>query len=113
MTDDRRQRGAPHPPISVICHLPSLRPLSSVLCPSSLPGFILGNQGLFSQNRRFQLADFAVDEAAVPEALPEMPAEAGGAVEEAELEEVADAEVGKRAEVGRKFVVLRLASILE
>ena len=52
-----------------------------------------------------QLADFAVDEPAVPEALPEVPAEAGYAVEEAELEEVADAEVCNRAEVRRKLVV--------
>ena len=44
-----------------------------------------------------QLADFAVDEPAVPEALPEVPAEAGEAVEEAEFEEVADAEVGNGA----------------
>ena len=48
-----------------------------------------------------QLADFVVDEAAVPEALVEVPAEAVEAVEEAELEEVADAEVGNGAEGGR------------
>ena len=45
-----------------------------------------------------QLADFVIDEAAVPEGLVEVPAEAVEAVEEAEVEEVADAEVGKRAE---------------
>ena len=37
-----------------------------------------------------------------------MPAEARETVEEAELEEVTDAEIGNRAEVGRKFVVLYL-----
>ena len=40
-----------------------------------------------------------------------MPAPAGDAVEEAELEKVADAEVGDGAEIGREFVVLRLARI--
>lgn len=48
-----------------------------------------------------QLGDFAVDEATVPQPLPEVPAEAGNTVEEAELEEIADAEVGKGAETGR------------
>ena len=42
-----------------------------------------------------------------------MPAEAGEAVEEAELEEVADAEVDDGAEVARQFVVFRLAGVLE
>ena len=42
-----------------------------------------------------------------------MPAEAGEAVEEAELEEVADAEVGDGSEVARQFVVFRLAGVLE
>ena len=41
-----------------------------------------------------------VDKAAVPEGLVEMPHPTGVAVEEAEVEEVADAEVGKRAEGG-------------
>ena len=37
-----------------------------------------------------------VDEEAVPEALPEMPAPAGAAIEETEFEEVADAEADLR-----------------
>ena len=41
------------------------------------------------------------DEAAVPEGLVEVPAEAVEAVEEAEVEEVADGEAEKRAEGGR------------
>ena len=45
--------------------------------------------------------------------MPEMPAPASDAVEEAELEEVADAEVGEGAEVARQFVVFRLARVLE
>ena len=40
-------------------------------------------------------------------------AEAGEAVEESELEEVADAEVGEGAEVARQFIVFHLAGILE
>lgn len=50
----------------------------------------------------FKRADFAIDEPAVPEALPEVPAEAGEAVEEAELEEVAEAEIVDGAEIGRQ-----------
>ena len=65
--------------------------------------------GLFSQS--VQTGDFAVDEAAVPEALVEVPLETGEAVEEAEFEEVADAEVGEGKEVTRQFVVLRLTRI--
>ena len=56
--------------------------------------------------------DLPIDKPAVPEALPEVPAKAGEAVEEAELEEVADAEVGDGAEVARQFVVFRLAGVL-
>lgn len=41
--------------------------------------------------------DFAVDEEAVPEALPEVPEEAGVAVEKAEFQEIADAEIGPAA----------------
>ena len=41
-----------------------------------------------------------------PRECREVPAEAGEAVEEAELEEVADAEVGEGAEVGRQPVVI-------
>ena len=55
-----------------------------------------------------QLSDFVVDEPTVPEALPEVPAEAGETVEEAELEEVADAEVGNRADVWRQLVTARI-----
>ena len=54
-----------------------------------------GGDGSFAG---LQIADFVVDEAAVPEGLVEVPAEAVEAVEEAEVEEVADAEVEKRAE---------------
>ncbi len=43
----------------------------------------------------FHIGDFAVDEPAVPEALVEVPTEAGNAVEEAEFEEVTDEEVAK------------------
>ena len=50
---------------------------------------------------RLHLPDFTINQPAVPEALPEVPAEAGEAVEEAELEEVADAEIGDGAEVSR------------
>ena len=39
-----------------------------------------------------------VDEEAVPETLPEVPTETGETVEEAEFEEVADAEVGEGVE---------------
>ena len=42
-------------------------------------------------------------EAAVPEALIEVPHPASITVEEAEFEEVADAEVGEGAEVGREL----------
>ena len=42
-----------------------------------------------------------------------MPHPTGIAVKEAELEEVADAEVGDGAEVPRQFVVFRLAGVLE
>ena len=50
--------------------------------------------------RLLHLTYLAVDEPPIPETLPEVPAKAGEAVEEAEFEEVADAEVGKGAEVG-------------
>ena len=42
-----------------------------------------------------------------------MPAETGEAIEEAELEKIADAEVGNGEEVARQFVVFRLAGVLE
>jgi len=48
-----------------------------------------------------QLAYLPIYQTTIPEALVEVPAEAGVAVEEAEVEEVAEAEVGKRAEGGR------------
>ena len=47
---------------------------------------------------RLQLPDLPVHQTSVPQTLVEMPAEAVEAVEEAEVEEVADAEVEKRAE---------------
>ena len=46
-----------------------------------------------------------VDEEAVPETLPEVPHPAGVAIEEAEFEEVADAEVGDGMKVWREAVV--------
>ena len=49
------------------------------------------------------LPDFAVDEEAIPQALIEVPLETWEAVEEAEFEEVADAEVGEGMKVVRKF----------
>ena len=52
-----------------------------------------------------QTGDLTVDEEAIPEALVEVPTPTGDAIEEAELEEVADAEVGEGAEVGREAVV--------
>ncbi len=50
-------------------------------------------------------ADLAVDDPAVPEALPEVPHPAGVTVEEAALEDIADAEVEQRAQIGRPAVV--------
>ena len=41
----------------------------------------------------------------------EVPAETGEAIEEAELEEVADAEIGDSVKIARQFVVLRFARI--
>ena len=54
-----------------------------------------------------------IHKTSVPETLPEVPHPTGVAVEEAEVEEVADAEVGEGAEVGREAVVLCLAGVLE
>ena len=48
-----------------------------------------------------QLTYLPIYQTTIPETLVEVPAEAVEAVEEAEVEEVADAEVGKRAEGGR------------
>ena len=48
---------------------------------------------------------FPIHQPTIPETLPEVPAEAGKTVKEAELEEVADAEVGKCAEIGRELVI--------
>ena len=52
-----------------------------------------------------QPPDLPVHQAAVPEGLVEVPAEAVEAVEEAEVEEVTNTEVGEGAEVGREAVV--------
>ena len=60
-----------------------------------------------------QIADFVVDEAAVPEGLVEVPAEAGNTIEKSEFYEVTNTEVGEGAEVGREAVVLCLAGVLE
>jgi len=49
-----------------------------------------------------EAGDFAVDEETVPKTLPKVPHKAGIAVEETELEEVADVEIGEGAEVGRE-----------
>ena len=46
-----------------------------------------------------------VDKPAIPETLPEMPAETGEAAEEAKLEEIADTKIGDGAEIPRQFVV--------
>ena len=47
----------------------------------------------------------------IPQPLPEVPAETGEAIKEAELEEVADAEIGDSAKIAREFVIFRLARI--
>ena len=52
-----------------------------------------------------------VDEEAVPEALVEVPTEAWEAVEEAEFEEVADAEVGEGADAGREVLVTDITKL--
>ena len=59
----------------------------------------------------FHLADFDVHNPPIPEPLPEVPAKACHAIKEAELEEIADAEVGNGAEVRREAVVLCFARI--
>ena len=46
--------------------------------------------------------DLPINQPAVPKPLPEMPTPTGDTVEEAEFEEVANAEVGNSAEVGRE-----------
>ena len=51
---------------------------------------------------------FSIHDPPVPEALPEVPAETGETIEEAELEEVADAEICDSSEIARQFVVGRL-----
>ena len=51
--------------------------------------------------RPLHLPYLTVDEQAVPEALVEVPLPSWHTVEEAEFEEVADAEVGDGAELGR------------
>lgn len=52
------------------------------------------------------LRDLAIDEEAVPEALPEVPEPARIAVEEAALQEIADAEIDQAAEVRGQTVIL-------
>ena len=52
-----------------------------------------------------------IDQAAVPEALVEVPLPTWHTVEEAEFEEVANAVVGEGAEVGREAVVFCFARI--
>ena len=59
-----------------------------------------------------QLPDFVIDEATIPEALPEVPAKSCDAIEESEHEEIADAEVGERAKIPRQFVVFIFQSSL-
>ena len=58
-----------------------------------------------------QLGNFAVDEAAVPEALPEVPHPAGIAVEKTEPQKIAVAEISESTEVWREFVVLNLLPV--
>src|SRR5574344_541963 len=50
--------------------------------------------------------DFAVDEEAIPEALPEVPEPARIAVEEAELQEIANAKIDQAAEIRGQAVIL-------
>ena len=45
-------------------------------------------------------SNLPIHEASIPEALVEVPAEAGEAIEEAKFEEVTDAEVGEGAKLG-------------
>ena len=52
--------------------------------------------------RVLHLPDFGVNKPAIPQPLPEVPAETGEAVKETELEKVSDAEVGDGAEVARQ-----------
>ena len=50
---------------------------------------------------RLHLADFTIDQPTIPESLPEMPAEAREAVEEAALEKIADAGICMALSVSR------------
>ena len=59
----------------------------------------------------FVVPDLPVHNPPIPQPLPEVPAETGEAVKKAELEKVADAEVGEGAKIARQFVILRLAWI--
>ena len=69
--------------------------------------------GLYLYIHILHLPYLPIHKEAIPQALVEVPTEAGESIEEAELEEVADAEVGDGAEVARQFVVFRLARVLE
>ena len=53
-----------------------------------------------------QLSNLPIHQPPIPQTLPEVPAEAGKAVEEAELEEVADAEVDKGSQTWQESVVV-------
>ena len=61
--------------------------------------------------RLLHLPYLPVDEEAVPEALIEVPLPSWHTVEKAEFEEIADAEVGEGAEVGRETVVGALVRV--
>ena len=64
-------------------------------------------------DRRFHPSYFAINDLPIPQPLPEVPTEAGEAIEEAKFHEIAEAEVGNGTEVARQFVVFRLARILK
>ena len=59
----------------------------------------------------FHFPDFNIHNPPIPQPLPKVPAETREAVEETAFEEVADAEVGEGAEVGRESVVCALVRV--
>ena len=59
----------------------------------------------------YHLPDFNVHNPPIPEPLPEVPTPARAAIEETELEEVTNAEVGNSAEVARQFLIFDLLAV--
>ena len=55
-----------------------------------------------------QPSNLPIHQPPIPQTLPKVPAEAGKTVEEAEVEKVTNAEVGKGAEVGWEAVICGL-----